>query len=122
MQDKDPEGRAGMHDTSPDGRGRNPRTNGTGAPARTARKKHSCSESSLLMEAVVGRENMVAALKRVAANKGAPGVDNMPVENLRPYLREHWPRIKEELLEGRYKPKPVRKVMIPKPGGRVIIK
>jgi len=70
------------------------------------------------MEAVVGRENLRQALKRVETNKGAPGVDGMPASELRAYLCEHWPRIKEKLLEGRYKPSPVRKVEIPKPGGK----
>jgi RNA-directed DNA polymerase len=70
------------------------------------------------MEAVVERENMARALQQVEANKGAPGVDGMPVEALRPYLKEHWPRIKEELLSGRYQPQPVRGVQIPKPGGK----
>lgn len=70
------------------------------------------------MEAVVERENMWLALRRVEANQGAAGVDRMPVDLLRPYLREHWPRIKEELLDGRYKPSPVRAVEIPKPGGK----
>ena len=70
-----------------------------------------------MMEAVVERENMRAALKRVEANKGAAGVDGMAVDALRPWLHEHWPRVKEELLEGRYKPSPVRRVDIPKPGG-----
>lgn len=71
-----------------------------------------------MMEAVVERENMRLALRRVEANEGAAGVDRMPVDQLRPYLREHWPRIKEELLDGRYKPSPVRAVEIPKPGGK----
>jgi RNA-directed DNA polymerase len=71
-----------------------------------------------MMEAVVGRENLRAALQRVEANKGAPGVDGMPVSGLRGYLREHWPRIREELLEGRYEPAPVRRVDIPKAGGK----
>jgi RNA-directed DNA polymerase len=70
------------------------------------------------MEAVVERENMWLALKRVERNKGAAGVDNMTVEQLRTYLREHWLRIKEELLAGTYQPQPVRKVEIPKPGGK----
>ena len=70
------------------------------------------------MEAVVERENMWLALRRVEANKGSAGVDRMPVDQLSPYLREHWPRIKEELLDGRYKPSPVRAVEIPKPGGK----
>jgi RNA-directed DNA polymerase len=70
------------------------------------------------MEAVVERENMFRALRRVKANKGSAGVDRVSVVALRANLREHWPRIKEELLEGRYQPQPVRKVEITKPGGK----
>ncbi len=69
------------------------------------------------MDAVVERENMKAAWKRVKANKGAAGVDGMTVAELPAYLREHWPRIKKELLVGSYVPNPVRLVEIPKPGG-----
>jgi group II intron reverse transcriptase/maturase len=69
------------------------------------------------MEEIISRGNMMAALSRVVANKGAPGMDNMPVTALKGYLHEHWPRIKEELLAGRYRPQPVMKVEIPKPGG-----
>jgi RNA-directed DNA polymerase len=61
---------------------------------------------------------MWLALKQVERNKGAAGVDNMTVEQLRAYLREHWLRIKEELLAGDYQPLPVRKVEIPKPGDK----
>jgi len=71
-----------------------------------------------MMEAVVERENMRVALRRVEANKGAAGVDGMSTEALRPWLKTHWPRIREELLEGKYEPSPVRKVEIPKPGGK----
>jgi RNA-directed DNA polymerase len=60
----------------------------------------------------------VAALKQVERNKGAAGVDKMTVAQLRAYLREHWLRIKEELLAGRYQPQPVLKVEIPKPGDK----
>ena len=70
-----------------------------------------------LLEMILGRDNMMAALRRVEANKGAPGVDGMPVEQLRAYLKAHWPRIKEDLLAGRYRPAPVGGVEIPKPGG-----
>jgi len=70
------------------------------------------------MEAVVGRENMFLALRKVERNGGSPGVDDMPVEFLRDYLREHWERIREELLEGIYRPSSVLRVEIPKPGGR----
>lgn len=69
------------------------------------------------MEEVLNRENMARALKRVKANKGASGVDEMAVEDLEPYLKEHWPRLRKELLEGTYKPKSVRRVTIPKPDG-----
>jgi RNA-directed DNA polymerase len=71
------------------------------------------------MEAVVERENMEAAWKRVRRNKGAAGVDGMPLDALPGYLHKHWPRIREELLEGRYQPAPVLGVQIPKPGGGV---
>jgi group II intron reverse transcriptase/maturase len=67
---------------------------------------------------VVERENMWLALKQVERNKGAAGVDKITVEQLRAYLREHWLRIKEELLAGSYQPQPVRKVEIPKPGSK----
>ena len=70
------------------------------------------------MDAVVEGENMWSALRRVERNKGVAGVDNMPVESLRSYLKEHWPRIKVELVEGRYEPSPVLGVEIPKPGGK----
>jgi group II intron reverse transcriptase/maturase len=70
-----------------------------------------------LMELVVERQNCLAALKRVRENKGSPGSDGMTVEALPAYLRQHWPRLREELLAGRYQPQPVRRVVIPKPGG-----
>ena len=69
------------------------------------------------MAAAVARENMVAALKRVESNRGAAGVDGMAVQALRSYLHEHWPRIKEALLQDEYQPAPVRRGEIPKPGG-----
>lgn len=72
-----------------------------------------------LMEAVVAAPNMRQALKRVKSNQGSPGVDGMTVRELAGYLREHWSRLRQELLEGRYQPQPVRRVEIPKPGGGV---
>lgn len=69
------------------------------------------------MEAVVERENMKAAYARVVGNKGASGIDGMSVADLGAHLAKHWPRIREELLAGRYEPKPVLGVEIPKPGG-----
>lgn len=70
-----------------------------------------------LMEQVVDRENMIRAWKRVRANKGSPGVDGMTLGDLTGYLREYWPRIREELLRGEYRPQPVKEVEIPKAGG-----
>ncbi len=69
------------------------------------------------MEAVVEGENLKAALKRVRANKGSPGVEGMTVHDLPGYLKEHWPTLREQLLSGTYKPQPVRRVEIPKPDG-----
>ncbi|GAG96918.1 unnamed protein product, partial [marine sediment metagenome] len=69
------------------------------------------------MEAVVEGENMRWAYKRVVANKGSAGIDDMSVDDLKCYLHAHWARIKSELLEGRYQPQPVLRVEIPKPGG-----
>lgn len=70
-----------------------------------------------MLEQILQRENMFAALRRVERNKGAAGVDGMTVEDLRAFLKEHWPRIRTELLDERYAPQPVRRVEIPKPGG-----
>jgi len=118
MRNGDAGNRAGMPDYSSGGRGRNPQGPVAGASSLTAKKDDSCQKSQKLMEAVVERENMLSALRRVEANKGSGGVDGISVEALRICLREQWPRIKEELLEGRYQPQPVRKVEIPKPGGK----
>jgi RNA-directed DNA polymerase len=73
--------------------------------------------TSDLMEKVCERRNLLAALKRVRQNAGSPGIDGMTVEQLSVHLRAHWPRLREELLVGRYQPQPVRRVAIPKPGG-----
>jgi len=70
-----------------------------------------------LMEKVCERRNLLAALKRVRQNAGSPGIDGMTVEELSAHLRVHWPRLREELLAGRYQPQRVRRVAIPKPGG-----
>jgi len=72
-----------------------------------------------VMQEVLQSENLVAALEQVQANKGAPGVDGLTVKQLPDYLRVHWRQIKQQLLEGTYKPQPVRRVEIPKPDGGV---
>src|ERR1700730_12990639 len=72
-----------------------------------------------LMEEVCERENCKRALKRVKANKGSSGVDGMTVHDLPGYLKQYWPAIREQLLNGTYKPQPVKRVEIPKPDGGV---
>jgi RNA-directed DNA polymerase len=71
------------------------------------------------MEEIVERENLKNVLRRVKANKGAPGVDGMTVDQLGDHLKQHWPAIREQLLSGTYRPKPVKRVEIPKPDGGV---
>ncbi len=75
-------------------------------------------ETTMLLEEVLRRENLITAYRKVRANKGAPGIDGMTVDDLRPYLTEHWPRIKRQLLSGTYVPQPVKRVDIPKPSGK----
>lgn len=75
------------------------------------------SQPALLMERCVERENMLRAWKRVKKNGGSAGADGMSIEEAGKHLQIHWPRIRKELLEGRYEPNPVRKVEIDKPGG-----
>ena len=85
-------------------------------PVQTKGKSHG-EPNNDLMEEVLSRQNMLKALRRVEQNKGAPGIDNLTVENLKPYLRKNWLSIKEQLLKGDYKPQPVLRVEIPKPNG-----
>jgi RNA-directed DNA polymerase len=75
--------------------------------------------SAGLWDMIWERENMTAALKRVESNKGAPGIDGMTVEELRPYLKEHWQDIRKALDQQTYRPSAVRRVEIPKPDGGV---
>jgi RNA-directed DNA polymerase len=72
-----------------------------------------------LMERVVARDNAKTALARVRRNRGSPGIDGMPVDQLLPYLRDHWPRVREQLLAGTYQPSAVRRHEIPKGDGGV---
>jgi RNA-directed DNA polymerase len=72
-----------------------------------------------LMQEVCERENLKQALRRVKANKGSAGIDRMTVDGIADYLKQHWPAIWEQLLSGTYRPKPVRRVEIPKPDGGV---
>jgi RNA-directed DNA polymerase len=71
-----------------------------------------------LMAKVVEKANLQKAWQRVKSKKGAPGSDGMTLEDFPAYARLHWPTIRQSLLEGTYRPQPVRRVSIPKPNGR----
>jgi RNA-directed DNA polymerase len=72
-----------------------------------------------MMEEICERENCKQALKRVKANKGSAGGDGMTVQQLPDFLKQHWTTIREQLLSGTYKPRPVKREEIPKPDGGV---
>ena len=92
------------------------RANGSGEVLR-ARRGDERSGTGSLMEEVVERTNLKAALRRVKQNKGGPGIDGMTVGELPDYLKREWVRIREELLGGTYQPQAVRRQTIPKAGG-----
>ncbi|WP_246805321.1 group II intron reverse transcriptase/maturase [Desulfosarcina cetonica] len=72
-----------------------------------------------LLELILERRNVLRAMNQVVANKGAPGVDGMKTNHLKGYLKRHWPKIKQDLLNGDYRPLPVRRKEIDKPDGGV---
>jgi len=95
-----------------------------GEAAREAVSDEACgsrcetkSTGSALLEAALTRENLRRAFKRVRANKGAPGVDGLDIDQTARHLVTAWPAIREQLLLGAYRPMPVRRVAIPKPDG-----
>jgi len=99
------------------GRGEAPTPDLRGTKAISAKTLTESPVETPLMEEILSRENLFKALDRVKANDGAPGVDRMTVQELPDFLRLHWLRIKGELLNGTYKPQPVRRIVIPKPDG-----
>ncbi len=101
-----------------EGRGEAPRAASRGTePSPAGREPESRAEDARLMEQVVEPDNARAVLERVRSNRGAPGADGMPVAELPGWLRENWPALRASLLDGSYRPQPVRRVEIPKPGG-----
>lgn len=85
--------------------------------APTATQGNERSGASDLMERVCERPNLQVALKRVRKNKGSPGIDGMTVDELPAHLCEHWPRLREQLLAGTYRPSAVKQQLIPKATG-----
>ena len=102
------------------GRGEAPRGKRSGeAQAAIHENERSGNDDEELLELVVERSNVEAALRRVKRNKGSPGIDGMTVEELPAYLTAHWSSLREEILAGRYRPQPVRRHAIPKKDGGV---
>ena len=85
--------------------------------AGAVERNDNTSGTESLIEQVVARANMLAALGRVQQNGGASGIDGMTVDELRAHLQSNWLQIKAELLADTYKPQAVRRVEIPKPDG-----
>ncbi len=87
--------------------------------AKSKLKAKSKFNTENLLERIVDKRNFFEAYKKVVANKGSNGIDGMRVDELLPYLQEHYEELKAELLKGKYKPQPVRRFEIPKPNGGV---
>src|SRR5207244_1372608 len=102
----------------PAGEAREARREETESPSARHDPESPASTNRLMVE-VCERENLKEALLQVKANKGSAGVDGMTVGGITDYLKQHWPVIREQLRNGTYEPKPVRRVEIPKPDGGV---
>lgn len=118
MTERDADQNAEMRERAGRGRGGTAASTARVRQAVTAREETPDTKTSRLMEEVLRRENLVRAHARVVQNGGASGVDGMTVDELMPYCRLHWARIREELLQATYVPQPVRRVDIPKAGGK----
>lgn len=90
-----------------------------GAETFAGKRNEESLADEKLMEEVLLRGNLKIAFQRVKTNGGAPGIDKMTVQKLGPYLKDNWITIKEQILECKYKPQPVRRVEIPKPDGGI---
>jgi len=102
------------------GRSEAPERSGRGIESSLVKHmSESPASSEQLMEEICQAENCKQALARVKNNKGSPGIDGMTVERLPDYLKQHWPKVREQLLSGTYKPQPVKRVEIPKPDGGI---
>ena len=103
----------------PGGWGEAPSAAQSGEAGRATDEDERSGATGLLMEQVVACDNAEKALKRVRRNKGSPGIDGMTAEDLTPYLHEHWPAIREQLLAGTYQPSAVQRQEIRKSDGGI---
>jgi len=97
--------------------GRNPRKAARGASSAPSEKDNPVAQNHQLIEELIERDNINRAWKQVRRNRGAPGMDGRDMDQTQVYLKEHWAEIETHLLAGTYRPKPVKRVEIPKPGG-----
>ncbi len=116
---RDEQGRQTSPDRGPAGQAKPVKPVGSDQRAERSPVRDEGKSSAELWEAIWERQNLSTALKRVESNRGAPGVDGIRVEALRPYLKDHWLEVRQVLESGRYRPSPLRRVKIPKPGGGV---
>ena len=117
MREAEPEKRIERSEADLRGNGRKPEAARVGGSNFPGDRERTGSREPDLIERMLERGNMLRALQAVEANRGAAGMDGMEVGQLRSYLRGHWTGIKEQILNGSYEPRPVRRVDIPKPGG-----
>ncbi len=101
------------------GDGRYPSGLHDGAEISTAAGGQTKAEVPLTMDAVITRENLMLAYQRVVENKGAAGVDNLSVAELKPWLKKNWRSVRQALIDGNYQPRAIRRMDIPKPDGGV---
>jgi RNA-directed DNA polymerase len=104
--------RAGAGDS-----GRNPQKAAPGASGDPSGKDKAVAQDQQLIEELIERDNLNRAWRQVRRNRGSPGVDGRDMDQTQACLKEHWEAIKGHLLAGTYRPKPVKRVEIPKPGG-----
>jgi len=98
--------------------GQNPGRGSEGVSNAEVIKEGIHPATDMLLERMIEKENMMKAYRKVVKNKGSAGVDNMRVEELGAHLRKNWEAIRKALVQGRYIPQPVKRVEIPKPGGK----
>jgi len=117
MRDAEPEKKIEISEADQRGQGRKPEAAQGSGSNFPGHEEQTGPKRSDLIERMLERGNMLKALQAVEANRGAAGVDGMEVKQLRGHLREYWAEIKEQILNGSYEPRTVRRVDIPKAGG-----
>lgn len=117
MKDGEPEKKIETSEANQRGSGRKPEVALASGSNFPENKEPAEPEPEDLIERMFERGNLLKALQAVEVNQGAAGIDGLEVGQLRSHLRGHWEEIKEQILNGRYEPRPVRRVDIPKPGG-----